>query len=442
MNEIINIINRYFNLVKCARIENLSKEQFLNRIRKYIHEPATYFAHFSDSLTIGANNRSTYGTPAGIYGYLMDADFLSDMIDFQYMYAKKRNYIHVFKKKNSDKKTLFIKDYSEDDFQNDLQKLKKRFGNELINKGLSDINDAESSHDYRYDLSPFNKLWLIIKNMDDTSYGFSDPFGAVAVPDLKAKHVLLLLGYDGVVDEYQWKIHTAQPAQAVFLSMLYIDHVDIIDNYYRNKEKEKTLTNKNVNEIKNIKDDPPVENKNQFSYNADRYRWRSGPDKITEYLSNNNITLRAKDWLNLWPLLHPIATYYIDDRYLINNVIDLYFKNPSKINTDPEQIESFIKLKHQDNTNYFTESQIIHLLNKFSANRLILPLKNDIKSHGNEFILSVLHQFLPKLSNEIKKEFVANLFDDIDMITETDLLKLNDPIITKLLNPNEIQSSE
>ena len=279
---------------------NLSEKEMLdieentipNKIfEKHIDKPNT-FIHFSDIKRFGFNPKYSFNTPFGVYSYPLTSELALRISEF----ATDRNYIHIFECIGN---KLDLGNYSEEDFKEDLDKLKNNIfrGTDIKNTILNGSITAKINE-------PSTKLWNITRllaNKNPTEWS----------------NLFKKLGYSFVVDsKAQGIIHPGEPYQALCFIGIDKNNINFLTTIPNKLEEYKKILNKAY--IKNLKN-----NKNNLISNI-KNNLKDFADKISIFIEDpifrkEIIELAKKNNRTAINMLNPL---YNDMRqaiiYLIN----------------------------------------------------------------------------------------------------------------------------
>lgn len=217
-----------------------------------------YFVHFSHVPRMALYVVNKFDTPIGFYAYPLE---FSKMRDF----AIERPYAIIVKPR-PESRMLDLKTYTEDQYYNDIDKLKNKYK-------LNDEEIEEWEMDARVQ-SPAGFIWNVTRRISiDSPSAITEAYTMPAPPEssemprvrkpLSPEHQLRrdkyvdkvlnsyrpiktddrggghtgkwsvilnkVLGYDGVMDDCLKIIHTSEPCQAVFFNTTAVDLIKIIN---------------------------------------------------------------------------------------------------------------------------------------------------------------------------------------------------------------------
>ena len=177
---------------------------------------------------LGVNPRSKYQTPVGIYFY--PADYYLKQhgrVPFQ----ERAPYVNVFEYEG---RVLNTRDYSNQDFEQDLAKLRRLYPQHEANIDYDreqcldpDVNDFSPLVDI-----PAGWIWFVVWRLADNILGDMAETTEPQAPakSVKWNHVMRQLGYDAVVDPGHEVIHKGEPTQGVVLNPRVIRPITQIQN--------------------------------------------------------------------------------------------------------------------------------------------------------------------------------------------------------------------
>lgn len=112
-------VNRY-------KREVIQMESDFVKLKKYVDLPYHYIHFTNDSKLHGLNIKTQFNTPIGFYGYPLTQDRYDKLLKNDIEFAGERPEIIVFKFKDPSS-VLDFGNYTDDDLNNDVQKLKTAF---------------------------------------------------------------------------------------------------------------------------------------------------------------------------------------------------------------------------------------------------------------------------------------------------------------------------
>lgn len=175
------------------------------KLAKY-EKSGGYFVHFTDYESPWVYPDNKFDTPTGFYCYPLNFKKIGD-------FATGQRYIIICKPKSS-ARILQLRTYSEDQYKEDLEKIKnideKRF-DDLVTSGK--LNSWEKKADIQ---TPGGIFWNV------TRMYANEKVGRWAMLLFRA------LGYDGVEDN-RGIIHASELHQVVFFNTTKLDIIDILD---------------------------------------------------------------------------------------------------------------------------------------------------------------------------------------------------------------------
>lgn len=223
---------KIIDLYEARRNPDLNeKESFYDFLLKYADDPSM-FLHTTDVEKVGINpktaKKSGHDTPAGIFTFQISAlkqriemakeQKLSPALFLDYYGGN-----HAFVLQSNEPFTDTLKTYTEDDLQNDVEKLKEIYDDELVDKSLSIAPSNENYVD-----SPIGKLWGMTKAI---AIGGTSELSHQQYPDaLKWNTILRKIGHTSFHDTGQGWIHGYESAQSLFLTtkaFTVVDHMVI-----------------------------------------------------------------------------------------------------------------------------------------------------------------------------------------------------------------------
>lgn len=221
--------NIFYNLILQERTRYAKEkgEAYITRfpaelLKQYTGDSNTLI-HFSDLMKLGINPRTSFETPAGIYGYPLTKILYQDILKAakkEYgMYelspfATDRKYVHVFRALG-DKIHVLDEDgnsdkLSETDFRRIREYLQKRFGTEKWMKSANAYYQFRFGVNYDDDkvnkLPPFQMI-------------YGPCFGLVDGNTSKYSKLLRDVGIEGVIDRGSGTIHGSEIFQGVIFSI-------------------------------------------------------------------------------------------------------------------------------------------------------------------------------------------------------------------------------
>lgn len=176
------------------------------------------FISFRSIDKIGINPKSVYNTPNGIYTYplkeVYNNNFKLDKKQIDVPFAGFEPYIFVIKKQGRGIDDLYL--YSSKDFDDDMDKLRKEFGDNEVDKNIARGRQA-------FVKNPGGIMWHVTRELANKK------------PVKWTKILNKTLGYDYVIDRSgQGIIHQSEPTQAVFFSTKAFKILDkVVQNKYR-----------------------------------------------------------------------------------------------------------------------------------------------------------------------------------------------------------------
>ena len=213
------------------QIDRVSGEGVRNAnhyLEKYKDDPTVYVS-FSTIPKLGINPSSSWNTPHGIYCYPLKELFdRKREFDLVVPYAGDRPYMFIIKSKTP---LTNMMEYSKNDLQEDIKKIKSIFGETIYNK----IIKIYKGGDYNF-ISPVKQLW---KYGDIYARFLSD--GELSSLPSRYSNFFRKLGYYGFSDvEGSGTISHMEDTQSVFFSVKYFEILDFI-TFNNKKEKTKTV---------------------------------------------------------------------------------------------------------------------------------------------------------------------------------------------------------
>ncbi len=196
-------------------------------LRQYKDDPTVYI-HTTDLLKVGIYPKSSdsHDSPVGIYAYRL-ADIWEDTIErwntgeyqrgLEFLPYHGGNHVFVLR---SNIDPNFPKDYTEENLQDDIEKLKKfyRISDTTIEQLKETARTNQNFHD-----CPAGYLWGMTKAL----VGGVKEFDAYTNVDCKKwNYVLRKLGYVGFNDPGYGLIHGAEASQALFLTTTAFEIID------------------------------------------------------------------------------------------------------------------------------------------------------------------------------------------------------------------------
>lgn len=198
--------------------EGVPREKALDRLSRYTG-PNSYI-HYSDINKLGVNPQSTFKTPIGIYGYLLDDGYQEKLVmGGGATFARDRKYVHVFSARHP-ATVLNIAKYDEQRYEEDADILRRRLGDLLhmaVGKVKFDVVKRAAERRARVQ-SPGGHIWSLTRDLADQD--------ARRWTKILTKHLM----YTGVRDEGTGTIHENEPAQAVFFGLDVIRQLVTLDN--------------------------------------------------------------------------------------------------------------------------------------------------------------------------------------------------------------------
>jgi hypothetical protein len=216
-------------------------------------DPDNLYISFTDIEKIGLNPLSEFDTPLGIYCYHIKSAFEFYKVHstkslLSLPYASDKPNIQIIKW-NGTGKVFNIDEYSTDDLNNDIKRIKKIFPNSNIFKP-----DIKSSEDVSNTIAsgftnarnrslPASQFFSICKELTEVSDQIlthdiwlsksnkeSKDFN-VSISARKWNTLLRKLGYALFIDHGKSVIHPLEKNQAFFTSTKYLTRVDMLRNY-------------------------------------------------------------------------------------------------------------------------------------------------------------------------------------------------------------------
>jgi hypothetical protein len=224
---------------KRANPQSNVKQSAYEQVRKYLNEPDT-FIHFSQIQKIGVNPGQSYKTtPFGVYGYpiqdFWNAYKMDTVKDFKKtkMFATGYKYIIIFKWSGKGRFVSDMNQYSKEDFQQDIIKLREFFTPEQIKASMPDQRGKieKKLTDIKYKLTGMSHL--IDNRPIKTFWGLT--YLLVGKNIVQWSNLLRKLGYAGFCDHGTSTIHPGEPFQGVFFDRSYITELDFVYNQSFNK---------------------------------------------------------------------------------------------------------------------------------------------------------------------------------------------------------------
>jgi len=185
------------------------------QIEKYKDDPNIYIS-FTVIPKLGINPLTNFNTPAGVYAYpLKEMWDKFDDPEFN-TFADKRPYIQVLRGNPSVKHIDDLSKYDSKDFDDDMDILRKKYGNNKISRLVADARD------YSYFKTPGGIFWYVTRSLGNKD---SKKWYSILKKDL---------GYGYIADkEGLGMIHEAEPTQAFFLDNKAYEHIDMLKNTKR-----------------------------------------------------------------------------------------------------------------------------------------------------------------------------------------------------------------
>ena len=224
------------------RIPGKGQKHFNDLISQYLNEDGIYLS-FTELPKLGINpSPQATSTPNGIYGYPIE--YLRDDIKNHGLAAfplgAKRPWVNVFK---CNKPLLNVNNYTIEDFNNDITKLKSIFDE---GKMLNAIAIANSQR------HPYKMLSEVLKFLARNE-GLRNHVKLTTWSSLFIK-----LGYYGLIDDGEGLIHLAEPSQVVVFRLSDIQLLERINlktgarSYRIYDEKQKQTPREFINLIKTL----------------------------------------------------------------------------------------------------------------------------------------------------------------------------------------------
>lgn len=187
-------------------------------------DDASIFISYSNFPKLGLNPRTGYRTPAGIYTYPL-REILTAVKNNAVPYASERRYVIVVRFIGGD--VLDVASYGEQDYQNDLQRLRET----VIPRLPHPLDDADAffaaARESARENRPASWIWNTTRLLAAEITAATGQRGTVAWNRILRNG----LGYAGVIDRTgTGLIHPSEPTQAVWLSREPIRLVEIIRN--------------------------------------------------------------------------------------------------------------------------------------------------------------------------------------------------------------------
>lgn len=225
---------KLYNIVEARRNPDnpaQQKEDAYEQVKKYSNDDSIFISYTSiDKL--GINPSSRYNTPIGIYTYPLKTVFqkyIEPTKDVKKVpFAGNQPFIQVAKL-DKNVKTMSIDTYTENDFNQDIEKLYKWVEEKNIRlftpRNDFDYYVNEYSNQAR-NQSPAGKIWNITRLIADY-YAKNNKKN----PPVVWTHILFrVLGYYGVIDLGNSIIHPSEPEQAVFFNVGALTIIDKVEN--------------------------------------------------------------------------------------------------------------------------------------------------------------------------------------------------------------------
>lgn len=235
-----------FKIIEMARAVPGIRKTVGEELLKYKNSIDKIYISFTNVDKLGINPKSGYNTPLGIYCYPLDvfikrygdiyfktAIYLSEIFPF----AATAPYIYVFKAKNPDKVIYDLNGYNTKNYDNDIEKLIKKYGVESVARIWKTR--------YARMHNPSKSIWNVTSQITKKITGSHN---AILWNNILSK----TLGYDGIADRSggnrggdfdgqadpldgyssgQGIIHPAEPTQAVFFNKA---GIEVIEKIYNN----------------------------------------------------------------------------------------------------------------------------------------------------------------------------------------------------------------
>ena len=229
---------------------NLKKGAY-RELLKYADNP-NIFISFTLLEKAGINPLSIYDTPLGVYCYP-----LKNGLEFygvhktknmeSFPFAAKQPYIQVLEWNGKEKFIHDIdKDYTDDDLNKDIEKIKQLFPNKVFNPSITSLDDLtvdiKIAINQAYSNNPGSQFFSICQkltmvNTKRVEHQITTTKGKKSTREFEVSQsgrnwntLLRLLGYTGIQDNGDGIIHGNERMQAFFLSSNAYTHVDTIKN--------------------------------------------------------------------------------------------------------------------------------------------------------------------------------------------------------------------
>jgi hypothetical protein len=223
-----------------------------NELLKYADNP-NIFISFTLLEKVGINPLSEHDTPLGIYCYPLKKGLEFYKVHNtkkmnKFPYASTQPYIQVLEWNGKEKFIHDIgKDYTDDDLNKDIEKIKQLFPNKLFNPSITSIEDltmdikmaSKQAYDPTNPASVFFSICakITMVNQKIISHRISPSKGKKYTKQFEVSQaarnwnkLLRLLGYSGMQDNGDGIIHDNEPCQSFFLSSDAFTHITTVKN--------------------------------------------------------------------------------------------------------------------------------------------------------------------------------------------------------------------
>lgn len=216
----------YVTIFESASLET---RYWKNNLEKYRNRDDIYVT-FTELPKIGINPNNQYKTPTGIYTYNMkDTEKFYKGFNFPYTGSNVPNYVTVLQ--YDEENILDFDNYSESDFEFDIEKLKYSIEN-IDPNAYKTIDSLVSKAKSNAVVPSFGgMIWYITKQLSGENVN-------------KWNYILRSMEYNAVRDHGDGIIHTNEPCQTIFLSNKSLEIIEQINmNSRQNQGKTKIIKN-------------------------------------------------------------------------------------------------------------------------------------------------------------------------------------------------------
>ena len=299
------------------------KVKSYDAIKPYLNDPNVYIS-FTWEKKLGINPRSTYNTPNGIYCYPLVKSFeyykiktkVKDYGIFgQFPFASEAHWGWIFKGKPEKMLILTDSDYSEGDYEKDLEKIRVEYNkyNKSIfgNRFNKFVRSCENNNNNVKIRAAF--IW----NITRCAAGNWNPEARDVNPNKWNWFLRNILGYEGASDpEGKGIIHPSEKVQAVFFSKSNISILELIENKAENYKVDfAKLNDPNITEEEFIE----IYKKNYERAGGDKGTLKDQSNGFLRRVTNREVLKKLFEWHNYGKLLNAWEKFIMPTR-----ILDLY----------------------------------------------------------------------------------------------------------------------